>query len=91
MVYYSDQIKAGMIHDHIETYSVKFWYTKDDGYRGTNTITMWIEEGDEWDKVLKALKKRYKDPDIISVKYQQAISTLRLCLPNTSGAPTLAS
>lgn len=70
MVYYPDQMTAGKMHDHMETYSVAFWHTNEEGYRTKTTLTLYIEEGDEWPRVLKTLRQRYKAPDIISVKYQ---------------------
>jgi hypothetical protein len=69
-VYYDDEMKPGLMHDHIEAYSVTFWYTNDDGYKAKETVTMFIEDGDNWSKIEKSLKKRYKSPEIVSVKYQ---------------------
>lgn len=71
-IYYYEEVKSGMMHDHLHSYTVKFWFTNDEGYRAKCSLWMYIDEGSEdWNKILKVLKKCYKDPDIVSVKYQQ--------------------
>lgn len=70
MIYYEDEMKPGLLHDHINAYSVTFWHTKKDGYRARATVTLFIENGDNPDKLMKILKKRYDKPELVSVKYQ---------------------
>ena len=68
--FYYDEIhgKPGMMHDHMESYTVKFWFTNDEGYRSRGAIWMYIEDYTSDNKILNKLKKQYKDPEIISVK-----------------------
>lgn len=68
--FFEDDMKPGMMHDNMNAYTIKFWHTKDDGYRTKETLTLYIEDETSEDKVLKLLTKKYKDPDIIVVKYQ---------------------
>lgn len=70
MTYFPDQMTAGKMHDHMDTYSVAFWHTNAEGYRTKTTITLYIEQDTSEANVLKTLRTRYTDPEIISVKYQ---------------------
>ncbi len=70
MVYFTDQMHAGMIHDRIEKYQVSFYYVRKSNYADVarTKVVLWIEEGDKQDRVLKTLRQRYKVPEIISME-----------------------
>lgn len=68
MIYYEDEMKPGMMHDHIEGYIVRFWYTNAEGYRNQTAINMFIEDGWTENKLLKTLKKRYVKPGLVNAK-----------------------
>lgn len=76
MIYFDDEMKVGMMHDHINSYTVKFWHTNEEGYFTKSSLTMFIEDGEEngpehlFDKIAKRLKKRYKDVQVVAVRYQ---------------------
>lgn len=69
-IYFEEDMKQRPRNDRLEAYSVTFWHVKADNYFGRKTITMFMKKNTSDDKVLKALRKRYKRPILSSVDYQ---------------------
>lgn len=65
-------MKVGMMHDHMNAYTVKFWHTNEAGLFTKHSLTMFIDDGEEnlFDKIAKQLRKRYKDVKVVAVKDQ---------------------
>lgn len=70
MVFFEDEMKPGMMHDHMEGHTCKFWYTYDsiNKYRKQLKITLFIEDGTEDKEIKKVLERRFGKVDITYIK-----------------------